>query len=133
MTAQNLDPGTLMFATAVLGFLTAGFSFTTVKALSGTGKGVEEWGWAMMTLGGAFLLWFLTPATSALFFIGNVLVVLTGLFLLRAFFQLTGEPFTGELLDVGKHVRPNWSGGRIVLFVEPPAPGAIPRAARIKS
>lgn len=93
MTAQNLDPGTLMFATAVLGFLTAGFSFTTVKALSGTGKGVEEWGWAMMTLGGAFLLWFLTPATSALFFLGNVLVVLTGLFLLRAFFQLTGKPF----------------------------------------
>ena len=46
---------------------------------------------------------------------------------------LTGEPFTGELLDIGKHVRPNWSGGRIVLFVEPPAPGAIPRAARSKS
>ena len=73
MTAPKLDPGTLMFATAVLGFLTAGFSFTTVKALSGTHKGVEEWGWAMITLGVAFLLWFLTPATSGLFFIGNVL------------------------------------------------------------
>lgn len=95
MKAQNLDPATLMFATAVLGFLTAGFSFTTVKALSGKDKGVVEWGWAMMTLGGAFLLWFLTPAASALFFLGNVLVVLTGLFLLRAFFQLTGKPFTG--------------------------------------
>jgi hypothetical protein len=45
---------------------------------------------------------------------------------------LTGEPFTGRVLDLGKHVRPNWSGGRIVLFVEPPAPGEIPRAARIK-
>jgi len=94
MTVQRLDPGTLMFATAVLGFLTAGFSFTTIKALSGAGKGVQEWGCAMLTLGGAFLLWFLTPANSVLFFIGNVLVVLTGLFLLRAFFQLTGEPFT---------------------------------------
>jgi hypothetical protein len=45
---------------------------------------------------------------------------------------LTGEPFTGDVLDLGKHVRPNWSGGRIVLFVEPPAPGEIPRAAKIK-
>ncbi len=94
MAVQRLDPGTLMFATAVLGFLTAGFSFTTVKALSGAGKGIEEWGCAMLTLGGAFLLWFLTPANSALFFLGNVLVVFTGLFLLRAFFRLTGEPFT---------------------------------------
>ena len=45
---------------------------------------------------------------------------------------LTGEPFTGDVLDVGKRVRPNWSGGRIVLFVEPPPPGEIPRAARIR-
>jgi len=94
MTAPRLDPGTLMFATAVLGFLTAGFSFTTVKALSDTHQGVEEWGWAMITLGAAFLLWFLTPATSGFFFLGNVLVVLTGLFLLRAFFQLTGKPLS---------------------------------------
>ena len=28
---------------------------------------------------------------------------------------LTGEPFTGDVLDLGKHVRPNWSGGRMVL------------------
>jgi hypothetical protein len=45
---------------------------------------------------------------------------------------LTGEPFAGDVLDLGKHVRPNWSRGRIVLFVEPPAPGEIARAARIK-
>ena len=45
---------------------------------------------------------------------------------------LTGEPFAGDVLDLGKHVRPNWSGGRIVLFVEPSAPGEIPRAAKIK-
>jgi hypothetical protein len=45
---------------------------------------------------------------------------------------VTGEPFSGEVLDLGKHVRPNWSGGRIVLFVDPPVPGEIPRAARIR-
>jgi hypothetical protein len=45
---------------------------------------------------------------------------------------LTGEPFTGDVLDLGKHVRPNWSGGRMVLFVEPPVPGEIARAAKIK-
>jgi hypothetical protein len=31
---------------------------------------------------------------------------------------LSGEPFTGDIVDVGKHLRPNWRGGRIVLFVE---------------
>jgi hypothetical protein len=45
---------------------------------------------------------------------------------------LTGEPFMGDVLDLGKHVRPNWSGGRMVLFVEPRAPGEIARAAKIK-
>jgi len=42
-----------------------------------------------------------------------------------------GEPFTGEMLDVGKHLRPNWRGGRMVLFVEPPAEaGSLWRATR---
>jgi len=31
----------------------------------------------------------------------------------------SGEPFRGRQVDVGKHLRPNWRGGRIVLFVEP--------------
>ncbi len=31
---------------------------------------------------------------------------------------LSGEPFAGAIVDVGKHLRPNWRGGRIVLFVE---------------
>ena len=30
----------------------------------------------------------------------------------------SGEPVTGGIVDVGKHLRPNWRGGRIVLFVE---------------
>jgi hypothetical protein len=32
--------------------------------------------------------------------------------------SISGEPFTGGIVDVGKHLRPNWRGGRIVLFVE---------------
>jgi hypothetical protein len=33
----------------------------------------------------------------------------------------TGGRFAGDAVDVGRHLRPNWRGGRIVLFVEPPA------------
>jgi hypothetical protein len=35
-----------------------------------------------------------------------------------------GRPFPGGAVDVGKHLRPNWRGGRIVLFVEPPSDGS---------
>jgi hypothetical protein len=31
------------------------------------------------------------------------------------------EVFAGDAVDVGKHLRPNWRGGRMVLFVDPPA------------
>jgi hypothetical protein len=31
------------------------------------------------------------------------------------------DAFTGDAIDVGKHLRPNWRGGRMVLFVDPPA------------
>jgi hypothetical protein len=45
----------------------------------------------------------------------------------------SGEAFTGDIVDVGKHLRPNWRGGRIVLFVEPPAaPGSPWQAAKVK-
>ena len=44
-----------------------------------------------------------------------------------------GEAFTGDYVDVGKHLRPNWRGGRLVLLVEPPdTPGARWRAAKVK-
>jgi hypothetical protein len=43
-----------------------------------------------------------------------------------------GDAFTGGDIDVGKHLRPNWRGGRVVLFVEPPeAPGSPWRAQRL--
>ena len=44
----------------------------------------------------------------------------------------TGEPFAGDRIDLGKHLRPNWRAGRIVLLVEPAPPGETPRAARLK-
>jgi hypothetical protein len=37
-----------------------------------------------------------------------------------------GDTFTGDVVDVGKHLRPNWRGGAIVLFVEPPASPELP-------
>jgi hypothetical protein len=44
----------------------------------------------------------------------------------------TGEAIAGGEVDVGKHLRPNWRGGRIVLFVEPPErPGSPWRAQKM--
>ena len=46
---------------------------------------------------------------------------------------VTGHPFTGGAVDLGKHLRPNWRGGRLVLLVDPPdGPDAPWRAQRIK-
>ena len=43
-----------------------------------------------------------------------------------------GAAFAGEDVDVGKHLRPNWRGGRIVLFVEPAeTPGSPWRAQKL--
>jgi hypothetical protein len=47
----------------------------------------------------------------------------------------SNEPVTTGLVDIGKHLRPNWRGGRIVLFVEAsPDPGsAAPwRAVKVR-
>ena len=46
---------------------------------------------------------------------------------------VSGQAFTGDVIDVGKHLRPNWREGRMVLFVEPPdGSGTRPRAAKLK-
>jgi hypothetical protein len=45
----------------------------------------------------------------------------------------TGEPFAGDVVDVGKHLRPNWRGGRVVLFVSPPVERGAPwRAVKLR-
>jgi hypothetical protein len=46
--------------------------------------------------------------------------------------MVSGDVFAGDAVDVGKHLRPNWRGGRMVLFVEPLEAGAVPRAAKLK-
>ena len=44
----------------------------------------------------------------------------------------TGQAFAGDEVDVGKHLRPNWRGSRIVLFVGPPeTPGSPWRAQKL--
>jgi hypothetical protein len=43
----------------------------------------------------------------------------------------SGDAFTGDVVDVGKHLRPNWRGGRIVLFVEPSLAGSDWRASKL--
>jgi len=45
----------------------------------------------------------------------------------------TGAPFAGEVVDVGKHLRPNWRSGRVVLLVEPADEPESPwRAQKLK-
>jgi hypothetical protein len=36
----------------------------------------------------------------------------------------SGQPVTFGPIDIGKHLRPNWRGGQIVLLVNPSEPGA---------
>ena len=44
-----------------------------------------------------------------------------------------GDTLTSGEIDVGKHLRPNWRGGRVVLFVEPPETLGSPwRAQRLE-
>lgn len=44
----------------------------------------------------------------------------------------SGGTFTGDVADVGKHLRPNWRSGNIVLFVEaPPSPELPWRAMKL--
>jgi diguanylate cyclase (GGDEF)-like protein len=91
--AFRLDPATLMFATSALAFLSAGFSFITAKGLPHEFRCAREWGWAMTALGAACFLWFLGPHAHSIFafFFGNSLVVLAGIFVLRAFLGLCGR------------------------------------------
>jgi len=44
----------------------------------------------------------------------------------------SGGAFTGDAVDVGKHLRPNWRAGRMVLFVEPSEDGTPWRACKLK-
>jgi hypothetical protein len=45
----------------------------------------------------------------------------------------SGDAFTGHLVDVGKHLRPNWRDGRVVLFVDATTTNdvAVARATKV--
>lgn len=43
----------------------------------------------------------------------------------------SGKPFDGDVVDVGKHLRPNWRDGRVVVLVEPGENGAPWRAVKL--
>jgi hypothetical protein len=45
--------------------------------------------------------------------------------------SVSGRPFMGGTVDVGKHLRPNWRDRRVVLFVEPAASGHPWRACKL--
>jgi hypothetical protein len=44
---------------------------------------------------------------------------------------LSGLPFPVDRIDVGKHLRPNWRTGRVVLFVDGPSDDGIWRAKKL--
>jgi len=44
----------------------------------------------------------------------------------------SGQAFSGDVVDIGKHLRPNWRGKRMVLFVEPSVDArAVARARKL--
>lgn len=92
--AFRLDPATLMFATAMLAFVSSGFSFLFANGAPRRQLEGIEWGRAMLALGGACMLWFLHPVASMLFtfFFANALAVLAGVFVTRAFLHLVERP-----------------------------------------
>lgn len=92
MNLPTIDPATLMLTTAVTGLLSAAFSFMAAKAFAGIGNSARDWGYGMLTFGGAALLWFLSEALPpwAGFVCGNALVVLTPALLVRAVYRYEG-------------------------------------------
>jgi len=107
MGLPTIDPATLMLTAAMTAFLSAAFSWMAAKAFAGIGGSARDWGYGMLTLGCAALLWFLTPPLPRWFgfVLGNALVVATPVLLLRAIYQYEGEHppkiTTGMMLALG--------------------------------
>ena len=54
----TLDPTTLLFSISLLGFVTAGFAFSSSRVVGAKREGLVEWSRAMAGVGVAFLLYF---------------------------------------------------------------------------
>jgi diguanylate cyclase (GGDEF)-like protein len=90
----RLDPATLLFSIAVLGFLLAAVSFSSASATPSQRGALNEWGKAMLAAGCSFALYFLR-GHAPLFWtlvVANTLVVAFGAFCLRAHARLFDEP-----------------------------------------
>lgn len=93
MTVPGVDPATLMLAASLTGFLSAGFSFMAARAFAGVGDSARDWGYGMVALAAACLLWFLSPHTPHWlgFVLANLLAVLAPALLLSAIYRFEGE------------------------------------------
>lgn len=98
MPSSGLDAGTLMFAAALLAFLTSGFSYISATTLPRVRESALEWAKAMLILGGACLFWFLTPRVPKFysFVIGNEMSVIASVLVSRAVYLLTNHRFPNK-------------------------------------
>lgn len=81
-----------MLAASLTGYLSAGFSFMAARAFAGMGDSARDWGYGMVTLATACLLWFLAPHTPHWlgFVLANGMAVLAPVLLLSAIYRFEG-------------------------------------------
>jgi diguanylate cyclase (GGDEF)-like protein len=94
LPGPRLDPATLLFSTAVMGFVMAAFSFSAARAMPGQRASLRDWGLAMLTSGGAFLLFFMRGHINwtLSFVVGNTLMLAVPVMILKAQSRLVGAP-----------------------------------------
>lgn len=89
-SVPSLDPGTLLFAISILGFLMSGIAVSSAGAMPSHKPALLEWGKAMAAGGGGFLLYFLRGYAPwfLTFLVANILVMMTAAFGHFAFAKL---------------------------------------------
>jgi diguanylate cyclase (GGDEF)-like protein len=92
LPGPRLDSATLLFSSAVMGFVMAAFSFSAARSMPNQRDSLRDWGCAMTASGGAFLLYFLRGHINwhVSFVGGNTLILLTPLLILQAQTRLVG-------------------------------------------
>lgn len=92
LPGPRLDSATLLFSSAVMGFVMAAFSFSAARSMPNQRTSLQDWGWAMGAAGGAFVLYFLRGHIdwSTSFIGGNALILLGPVLILKAQTALVG-------------------------------------------
>lgn len=87
-----LDSATLLFSSAVMGFVMAAFSFSAARAMPNQRASLRLWGQAMAASGCAFLLYFLRGHVhwNISYVGGNALILLGPVLILQAQTSLVG-------------------------------------------